>query len=321
MTSRTLQEVYWETSALRSGTLALIISVTPNDIAMKKILFIIVTFCFLTTAHGQQFSFQMFFTDAIGNKDTLTIGYDINGTKFIDPSFGEKNIIGVPLAPIFDVRISDAFFSHGIATFHTKKQILPDSCTGWWFPVVSIDIKCKNWPVTATWDNLLFGTDCRKGSVFTSFNPGGWWDVGGFPSNLGRVELANKNQVTFTSNYNPSLDFNNNYAYINSSNETIPVFWMAFGNLSILHTSVDELSSSENVIKVFPNPASERISIQVPLQFGTVNGIEIFSSLGQLVLTTKKTSAINITQLVKGIYFVRVTNEKGDKLWTRTIKE
>jgi hypothetical protein len=288
---------------------------------MKKILFIIATFCFLTTAQGQQFSFKMFFTDAIGNKDTLTLGYDTKGTEFIDLSFGEENIIKVPLDSNFNVRISDAFFSHGNATFQTKKQILPDSCDGWWFPVVTIDIKCKNWPITATWDNLLFDTDCRKGSVFTSFHPGGWWDVVGFPSNLSRVELANQNSVTFTSNYNPSLGYDSNYAYINSSEDTIPVFWMAFGDMSILHLSVDELSVSENLMKVFPNPTSEKISIQIPIQFGTIKRIDIFSVLGQLVKTTKNVIDINIAQLDKGVYFVGVANEKGEKLWTRMIKE
>ena len=33
-----------------------------NDIAMKNILLIIATFCLVTTAQGQQFSFKMFFT-------------------------------------------------------------------------------------------------------------------------------------------------------------------------------------------------------------------------------------------------------------------
>src|SRR5690554_219642 len=94
---------------------------------MKKLIFISVLLCFYQISEAQTFQFQMFFEDAIGNKDTLTIGYDLNGTELIDSSFGEENIIGIPLDSTFDVRISDAFYNYGNATFHTKKQILPNS--------------------------------------------------------------------------------------------------------------------------------------------------------------------------------------------------
>lgn len=82
--------------------------------------------------NGQEFIFEMYFEDAIGNKDTLVIGYDINATDSIDSVFGEKNIISVPLDSLFDVRMTDVWLKKSSApipsqeygSFHTKKQIV-----------------------------------------------------------------------------------------------------------------------------------------------------------------------------------------------------
>jgi hypothetical protein len=258
----------------------------------------------------------MFFEDAIGDKDTLTIGYDINGTEFIDPSFGETNIIGIPLDSTFDVRVTNAFFNNGNATFHTKKQILPDSCSGWWFPVVSIDIKCKNWPVTATWDNTSFNIECREGSVFTSFHPGGWWDVGGFPSDLNRVELANANHVTFTSNYNPTSGYDENYAYINSSNDTIPVFWMAFGDSTLISLGVESISVDVNS---YPNPVKDVFYIDI--QDYLVKDIKVVDMMGRSKIVDFKNGYIDMRNFHSGYYLIMICRKDGKTQNIKIIKE
>ena len=105
-------------------------------------------------AIGQEFSFKMYFEDAIGNKDTLELGYDVNATDTIDAILGEINIIGIPLDSVFDIRISDAYWNNNVGTFQTKKQIVQsNNCRALSF--ITIDLKCNNWPVTATWDNSV----------------------------------------------------------------------------------------------------------------------------------------------------------------------
>lgn len=264
----------------------------------------------------------MFFSDAIGNKDTIMLGYDLLATDSIDTSFGEANIIKQPLKTTLDVRITNEWknreFHYKPGTFHTKKQITSYDCKTFDYNhIQTIDIHTKHWPVTATWNNKIFNDACRRGSVFTSTNPGGWWDVGGY-SNLAQRRLAVDNSATFSSNKRPnSGDF---YGYI-QNRDTISTFWLAIADSSILYLSVDETLNPENKLIVFPNPASAIITIQVPFQFGKVLRVEIFSSLGQIVMTTKNTNDINISRLAKGMYFVAVTNENEEKLWTRTIKE
>ncbi len=60
---------------------------------------------------AQEFSFTLNFEDALGNTDSLIIGYDNNGTDGIDAAFGEVNIISVPYNSGIDVRISDEWWN------------------------------------------------------------------------------------------------------------------------------------------------------------------------------------------------------------------
>ena len=277
---------------------------------------------FLTTlsfsVNGQQFSFQMYFTDAIGNKDTITLGYDLTATDSIDLSFNEINIISVPLDTSIDVRVTDEFYFRtilgSVGTFHTKKQITYYNCTTFPVKTQEIDIHTKHWPVTVTWNNSLFKDSCRNGSVFTSVNSGGWWDVGS-PSNLWRQVLPSNGFVTFTSN--SSNSFNNNYEYINSTGDTIPVFWQAFADSILLSLSVNELTASKAVIEIFPNPTSNSITIGIPKSFGEISLIEFYNSLGQFISRSSQLSNIDITEFQSGLYFIKVTNKKGLKAITK----
>lgn len=278
---------------------------------MKKILPILFT-TLSFTVYGQQFSFQMLFTDAIGNKDTITLGYDLTATDSIDASFSEVNIISVPLDTSFDVRVTNEWYRRNYfgspGTFHTKKQITFYNCTFTPFNLQTIDIYTKHWPVTVTWNNSLFNDTCRNGSVFTSVNPGGWWDTGS-PSDLWRQVLLTNDSATFTSNN--SGGFNNNYGYINSAGDTIPVFWQSFADSSLLSTGINELTTNKNSITIFPNPTSDFVTVGINKSFGEINRVEFYNSFGQVVLLSKQLNNIDIAELQSGLYFIKVTNNKG----------
>ncbi|HMW38718.1 MAG: T9SS type A sorting domain-containing protein [Saprospiraceae bacterium] len=289
---------------------------------MKKVLVFIMAIYSLIAVQGQQFSFQMFFTDASGHKDTITLGYDSLATDGIDSFLGETNIISMPIDSELDVRITNEwknrtwFSIHG--TYHTKKQIVFYSCpTLAHDHIQTIDVHTNHWPVTATWESSLFSDTCRNGTVFTSVDPGGWWDTGS-PSDLKRQILLSNDSVTFSSNTNGG--FSKVYGYINGL-DTISVFWQTFANESILHTLSSDILVEDNVITVFPNHALSNISMQIPPKFGTINCIQIFSSTGQKVMTTETSNDINISILDKGLYVLLISIKKGEKLRTRMIKE
>lgn len=154
---------------------------------MKKILLVTIAMCSSIHIYAQVFSFQMYFSDAAGNMDTITLGYAPMATDSIDSIFGEVNIISTPFKSGIDVRITNESgnftFPTNIGKFHTKKQIIDYYCLQTSSYFQGIDILTKHWPVTASWDKSLFNDSCRRGSFFTSMSPGGWWDFIFSPSN------------------------------------------------------------------------------------------------------------------------------------------
>ncbi|HMG15543.1 MAG TPA: T9SS type A sorting domain-containing protein [Saprospiraceae bacterium] len=289
---------------------------------MKKSLFTILAICFLRPTFAQQFSFQMYFSDAIGDKDTITLGYDLLATEGIDTAFGEENIISIPPKTSLDVRITNEWYNRYFnklpGTIHLKKQIVFYNCIMFpWPSKQAIDINTKHWPVIVSWDSTLFNDSCRNGSVFTSINPGGWWDTGS-PSNLYLRELALFDNATFSSNVQGQL--NEGYGYKNSYGDTIPFFWQAFGDSNLLKSAVEQFPDINNSINVFPNPSNDFISISFDAFFGQIKQVELYNSIGQLVLSPKAEDQIDITTLRSGFYFIKLITDKGFKAIAKVIK-
>ncbi|MDH4471970.1 MAG: T9SS type A sorting domain-containing protein [Fluviicola sp.] len=61
-------------------------------------------------------------------------------------------------------------------------------------------------------------------------------------------------------------------------------------------------------IVVYPNPAVSELSVTIP--FSTIFRIELFNSMGVRVLETENQSKIDVSQLSKGVYFIKVTGNK-----------
>ena len=80
-----------------------------------------------------------------------------------------------------------------------------------------------------------------------------------------------------------------------------------------------ETNSQESALTLVPNPVIDKFSLQLPLQFGEIVSVELFSSTGKLILKTTKTTDINITGFERGPYLVTVTNSEGEKLSARII--
>jgi hypothetical protein len=281
---------------------------------MKKLKPIFFLLLLSQLAIGQEFSFKMYFEDSVGNKDTLTIGYDQNATDTIDSEFGEINIISIPLVSSLDVRISNEWhnrhYQNISGTFHTKKQIIEKKDCGVYYTVNCIDIFTDNWPVTVYWDSTLFGDTCLNGSLFTSVMPGGWWDTGGF-----REILQSNSSYSFNPNY---PFFNEYYGYVTNNNDTIDVFWQTFGDSTILMMGIEESMSNE--LRIFPNPTSNIISFQFKEQDLQIENIRVFDINGKPQPITVVGKNIDLTELANGLYFIRFTKSAGETITKKIIK-
>jgi hypothetical protein len=259
----------------------------------------------------------MKFIDAAGNRDSLTLGYDFTATDSLDLAFGETNVIATPYTSGLNVRAGNVWFQEhfssglfGKIPFETKKQILPNNCdtnTFWTvMPIAEINIVSHDFPVTAYWNKILFNDTCRNGSVFTSIHPGGWWDTGGF-----REILKTGDSTKF---------YHNQYYFLNGT-DTVNVYWIAFSDSSLLSIGINELTKDNNFIKIFPNPASDFVTISISKAFGETIRIEFFNSFGQIVLTSKNLSNIDVAELPSGLYIIKVTNKRGITAMTKFLKE
>lgn len=285
------------------------------------------------SGYAQQFSFRMVFVDFLGNRDTVTLGYDDNATNGIDAALGEQNIAGQPYKPGLDVRASniwwkkhadaqsflqgkdamvDAFINE--PAMQAKKQFVKNtnSCIlgsvhkgPFWkiIPIIELDVRTENWPVLAYWDSSVFSDPCRNGSVITAMHPGAWWD--NFTSL--KAELIATDSVEF---------YRNTYHYTDSGVH-IPAYFVAFGDSSLAFDDVEMewlLSvphTQQNVrLHIAPNPAADNIAIRASHSFGTVQQVNVYTPSGQLVKATNETT-LDVSGWSNGLYFIEVMNERG----------
>ncbi|WP_042491774.1 T9SS type A sorting domain-containing protein [Aequorivita sublithincola] len=153
---------------------------------------------------------------------------------------------------------------------------------------------------------------CRNGSVFTSINPGGWWDTGS-PSNLYRVILSEINEATFTSNYDGS--FNPASAYMNDNGDIIPVYWQTFGDRIVLSTS----QNYETNIKIFPNPTNDFLYYEIDNP-ELISEINIYDLNGEKQNSQHSDNSLNLKMLTSGIYFVEFLFKDNRKEIQQIIK-
>jgi hypothetical protein len=75
---------------------------------------------------------------------------------------------------------------------------------------------------------------------------------------------------------------------------------------------IDELDN--NNFALYPNPSNGNIIIE-SLKFDNINNVEIFDTTGKIVKQVESTFdnkvKVDISNLEKGIYFVRIKTENG----------
>lgn len=277
---------------------------------MKKLLLILFLIPIYTMAQ-EEFSFELYFEDALGNKDTLAIGYDITGSHGVDLSFGEVNRINYPWNNDFEVRITDEFFKRNnsqAGTYHLKKQIIENGCDlNNWGIQLAIDIKATQFPIHVSWDSTLFDIDCLKGSVLTGVIPGGWWDTSGF-----RVFMKENTSFYINNSSNDPLY----YTYMEGL-DTIYTTWFTFADSTMLTAGVTSLEKSN--LQVFPNPFIDDFKLITNIEFPT-KSIEIMDIFGKKVDFEMEDNVFKIRDSASGIYFLNLLFIDGRQAQYKIVK-
>jgi len=273
---------------------------------MKKLCLVLVAISLFPLCQAQQFSFQMHFRDAVGNRDSITLGYDPAATDSLDAAFGEVNVITTPFSSGLDVRTGSIWFQsyawtqYGLTAFESKTQIVPEACGGanFWSlsPIIGIQVVSDHFPVTASWDRNLFNGPCSNGSLFTGWSPNGWWDVG--PSDFREI-LSQEDSVSF---------YQSNHYYIKGT-DTLYIYWVALTDSTFLGMGLGDLQQNANVIRTFPNPVKDYVNIQCSPAFGEIAGIALYNSLGQLVYASPQLPGIDMAGFPSGMYLLKVSSK------------
>ncbi len=99
------------------------------------------------------------------------------------------------------------------------------------------------------------------------------------------------------------LDYS--YNYIDDINFVI-------GEEAKAEVSIAEAMESELDIEVYPNPTKDVVNVECTMNNVQCSGIEIVDVYGKIITTVDQTATqINVSGLAAGMYFVRVTTDRG----------
>jgi hypothetical protein len=285
---------------------------------MKQLIFFLFFLPMITSA--QEFSFELYFEDALGNRDTLVLGYDPLATDSIDVAFGEENIIAQPWDSVLDVRIGNKTYSENTwlteNTYLSKKQIISSFCENSIISSrISIQFYAKNYPIKFKWDKTQFENDtCRFFSVFFGkqdalnidaisgtflqysdslfFQP--------YTSNLGQTSLF-AHQISLV---NGQLTIHYPINTFNTLNKEIGVCQFVF--YSYRTASLDDKSIVETNIS--PNPVSSNENITINAK-GNYTIVDIQGKAVQK--GTIENNSVQLINVENGIYFFILENENA----------
>ena len=72
-----------------------------------------------------------------------------------------------------------------------------------------------------------------------------------------------------------------------------------------------------NNVEIYPNPAKDIINISG----SDIMKVEIYNSVGQLIISTEHKNEIDVSMLNSGLYIVRITDEKGNHHIKKMVKD
>lgn len=111
------------------------------------------------------------------------------------------------------------------------------------------------------------------------------------------------------------------FTFITDSNQTSKPGWM-IDNINILDVweEVEEINTSRSIL-LSPNPTTHHIALQLPPQFGQADRILVYDRPGRLLMDMDYSPEVDVSSLAGGLYFVVVSNEDGERVTGRFVRE
>lgn len=278
-----------------------------------------------------QYQTIIYFEDAVGNTDSVIMGFDTLATSGIDPIFGETEITA-PFDSVFEVRAGTFL---GLDREKTSKIIIESS-----EPIYPLNIShgcytgtpafiyiwAKYQPVTVTWDKSEFLEDiCVRGSLLSNHyadeltDPYDWEF---FPQNeyycmgvdsawtidisAAAIEGAQVDGAVSIEKEVEGMGVQQIYGLRFFPSPTF-TYWTP----CYFVTSIEEVNHKARTISIFPNPTDDYFSVVLPTG-EEVKMIEIWNIHGKRVKNIQSVTKIDVSDLPSGIYTVVIETIKGN---------
>jgi hypothetical protein len=264
---------------------------------MKKINFVFV-FLVSFSCYAQEFSFPLYFEDALGERDTLILGYDPTATHGIDPIFDEVDY-GTPISDKFQIFVVPyREFWHYIYgpnyPFYTKKEIVGINQGPIGLGEIRIIYPIASLPKKISWDKSLFNDSKHDYSLITNQRT---IEVNCIMDDPLPIEYYLKEYDAITIE-NSFEQYNTQYDY---SGHLFREVYIAFGNIHNVSTGIDAISVVD--FTIYPNPVKDMLQINTgnrELEF--VNVVDL---TGRIYIKARK-NTIDVSSLPEGVYLVKL---------------
>ncbi|MFO0357947.1 MAG: S8 family serine peptidase [Sphingobacteriaceae bacterium] len=110
-----------------------------------------------------------------------------------------------------------------------------------------------------------------------------------------------------------------------ASNKLTPNNTRGWGipDMCALHVGLKDISLVNNLFKVYPNPVTSKVNIEMNNMNGDALKIEIYNALGDVVLNTtssQEKTQLDLSPLSNGVYFIKVT-KRNESAFQRIVKQ
>ena len=287
---------------------------------MKTLLLFVL---FPLMAIGQKKAFwetKLFFEDGIGNKDSITIGHDIEANWDFNPDFGEINIKDLPWDSVFEVRASHNVGANGHASPKVLSKKIIGSTEGGFHPThnclfvrqsLKFFVKVKHFPLKISWNNEDHNDFCNRQNYMTPHitpQADPYWF-------LDTTQYSSNDYVCLFENSEYILEDLSKYKFFDfvleensqGSFDTIHGFFISFktqtSQFSPCSGTVDviDLVLREVDVKLFPNPSSDLINLESSHHLNW----ELYDVQGRL-LKMGQDLIIDIQDFDNGLYFLKI---------------
>lgn len=285
-------------------------------------LFLVIEFTHAQTVQPT-FSTPIYFEDGVGNRDTVTVGYD-----FAQPGLtvagGPTNLLNTPWDSVFEVRV----YQRSANIRHEYKNITTWYSGGWTtsgefhggVPTLYLKFNIRHLPLKITLP--LAGRQNNRCVQETYIDVGYYWFAVTPPTQCPHVmnNVDTVSEYFSTSGYlcnNPNSPLTNDfYAFTVDSIEGGGVDSLReiylFMNTPQWFVGNEEVALEEGGI--YPNPSSGSFV----LDFGDLSSAtyQIHDALGRLVVSGQYQSQLQLSLEQPGLYFVSVRDEDTGALRT-----